>query len=82
MLNIMIENYDEFFEPEVYQKKIVNELIEMFDKYVLSPEKLFGLEFNEQHEGGTKDMIIEKVEKFLDDYVNRKINVLIHPSDN
>ena len=82
MLNRMIENYDEFFKPEVYQKEMVDELIKAVNNSIKDPEKLFGLKFNEQYKGGTKNNIIEKVEKFLDDYVNGKINVYIHPLDN
>ena len=78
----MMENYNEFLKTENDEKLIVNYLIEMFDNYVLFPEKLFGLKFNENFKEETKNLIIEKVEKFLDDYVNGKINVLIHHLNN
>ena len=62
---IMIENYES------------NYLIQMFDFYVQFPEGLFNLKLNKKYEEQIRNIIKQKVEKFLDDYIKGKMNVII-----
>ena len=86
ILKIMMQSYNNFFETK--EEEMVNYLIEMFDQDIKIPEKLFSLNLNDKEGGKRKkqrmkkeekarNLIIEKVEKFLDDYIKGKINVFI-----
>ena len=48
ILKIMRRNYNKFFETK--EEKMVNYLIEMFDKNIKIPEKLFSLNLNDKEE--------------------------------
>ena len=78
ILKIMMENYNEFLKTENNEKLIVNYLIEVFDNSIKYPEELLNLKLNEKFKKITKNMIIEKVEKFINDYIIVKINIIIH----
>ena len=77
-LNIMMQYYKGFLETKEEEKQVVNELIEIFDNSIESPEVFFSLNLNKKYEGGTKNMIKQKVKKFINDYIKGKINVFIH----
>ena len=76
ILKIMMENYNEFLNPKNGEKLIVNNLIERFVEYNEFP-KLFDLKLNKKNEKDTQNMIKEKVEKFINDYIQGKINISI-----
>ena len=77
-LNKMIEKYGNFLETEDYEKAAVKKLIERFDTSIKYTERIFNLILNSKFEKEVTDMIIQKVEKFLNDYIKEKIDVIIH----
>ena len=78
ILKIMMQSYSIWLKTEDNKIEIVNNLIEMFDYNIQFPEKLFSLKFKKKFKEKTRNMIIQKVEKFLDDYIKGKIDVIIH----
>ena len=75
ILKIMIKKYCSYLKAENYEE-IVN-LIEIFDQNIKIPEKLFSLKLNDKIEEEARNTIIQKVEKFVGDYIKGKINVFI-----
>ena len=83
---IMIENYEGILVTKDNDES-VNYLIQKFDSFVKSPKTLFDLKINKKFEKSTKksaeksteNMIIQKVENFLNGYIKGKIAVFIHP---
>ena len=65
----MIEKYGPILKTEDKEKAAVKELIEHFDISIKYPERLFKLNLNKNFEEEARDMIIQKVEKFLNDYI-------------
>ena len=76
ILKVMMENYNKFLNPEKGEKLIVNNLVKRFVEYNEFP-KLFDLKLNKKNEKDTQNMIKEKVEKFINDYIHEKINITI-----
>ena len=78
ILKIMMKDYSIWLNAGEY-KENVNYLIGKFDEDIKFPEKLFSLKLNDKLEKAAKDMIIQKVEKFVDDYIKEKVYVIITP---
>ena len=74
----MIEKYGPILKTKDDEKAAVKELIEHFDISIKYPERLFKLNLNKNFEEEARDMIIQKVEKFLNDYIKEKIDVSVY----
>ena len=69
-------NYEEYLKT-TNNEKVITGLLGMFDNSIKNPEELFNLNLGKNFVEETRGMIIQKVEKFLDDYIKGKINVII-----
>ena len=76
ILKIMMQYYKVFLQKENNENTIVINLIGLYVEYIEDP-KFFNLQLNEKKEKATKNMIKEKVEKFINDYIHEKINIHI-----
>ena len=74
ILDIMMPNHH--VKEKNKEKELVNNLIQNFDYFLQFPDGLFHLELNEYFMKETRNMIIEKVKKFLDVYIRGKIHVI------
>lgn len=63
MLSIKLINEEENEYDEI------NNFIEIFNEYNANPEECFELKLNKLYEIETKEMIINMVNKFIDDYI-------------
>ena len=70
-------NYEEYLKTTNNEKEVITGIIGMFDNSIKFPEGLFNLNLSKNFVEEARDMIIQKVEKFLDDYIEGKINVII-----
>ena len=79
ILDIIMPNHHT--TKENIEKESVNYLIQTFDCSLQLPDGLFHLELNEYFMEKTRNMIIEKVKKFLDVYIRGKIHVITFSLD-
>uniref|UniRef100_A0A915P9H1 Uncharacterized protein n=1 Tax=Meloidogyne floridensis TaxID=298350 RepID=A0A915P9H1_9BILA len=66
-----------YLEAKKEYIKLANDLIKLFEKYNKTPKEFYNLNLNGIYSENTKKTVTGKVEKFIKNYIDGKLNVVV-----
>nr|CAD2208286.1 unnamed protein product [Meloidogyne enterolobii] len=66
-----------YLEAKKEYIKLANDLIKLFEKYNKTPKEFYNLNLNGIYSENTKKMVTRKVEKFIENYIDGNLNVVV-----